>query len=79
MLALAGREADGVILYWLSADDLKQVLLAARSDERNIDVVDRIMVCPNPDSNAVRAAAKPLIAAYLNVPVYANLSSLARP
>ena len=53
MLRLAGREGDGAIINWLSAEDVK-----------------RIFVCPNPDTETVRAQAKRAIASYLNVTVY---------
>ncbi len=36
------------------------------------EVVCRIFVCPNPDSDTVRQQARFAIAAYLNVPVYAE-------
>jgi alkanesulfonate monooxygenase SsuD/methylene tetrahydromethanopterin reductase-like flavin-dependent oxidoreductase (luciferase family) len=36
------------------------------------EIVARIFVCPSENANAVRAAAKFAIAAYLNVPVYAE-------
>ncbi|MGH9022257.1 MAG: LLM class flavin-dependent oxidoreductase, partial [Acidimicrobiia bacterium] len=35
------------------------------------EVVARIFVCPSTDASAVRARGKQLLAAYLNVPVYA--------
>jgi probable F420-dependent oxidoreductase len=73
MLRLAGREADGVIINWLSPDDVRKVVGvvgdAAGGEER--EVVARIFVCPSENTAAVREAAKFAIAAYLNVPVYA--------
>jgi len=35
------------------------------------EIVARIFVCPSEDTEAVRAGARRLVAAYLNVPVYA--------
>jgi probable F420-dependent oxidoreductase len=74
MLKLAGREADGVIINWLAADDVPQVVGvvqgAAGGAER--EVVARIFCCPSENTEAVRAGAKFAIAAYLNVPVYAE-------
>ena len=74
MLRLAGREADGAIINWLSADDVptvaKVVHEAAGGEER--EIVARIFVCPSENAEVVRAAAKFAIAAYLNVPVYAE-------
>ena len=68
MLALAGGEADGAVINWLSADDVKTVVPHVGSDK---EIVARIMVCPSPDADAVRAMGRRMVAAYLNVPVYA--------
>jgi probable F420-dependent oxidoreductase len=74
MLRLAGREADGAIINWLSADDVTKVVGvvhdAAGSAER--EIVARIFVCPSENTDVVRAGARFAIAAYLNVPVYAE-------
>ena len=74
MLRLAGREADGVIINWLSAEDVTKVTAvvdeAAGGAER--EVVCRVFVCPSENAEVVRANAKRAIAAYLNVPVYAQ-------
>ncbi len=74
MLKLAGREADGVIINWLSATDVstvtKVVNEAAGGEDR--EVVARIFVCPSENAEVVRAGARFAIAAYLNVPVYAE-------
>lgn len=73
MLRLAGREADGAIINWLSPDDVPQVAGvvhdAAGGAER--EIVARIFCCPSENAEVVRAAAKFAIAAYMNVPVYA--------
>jgi probable F420-dependent oxidoreductase len=68
MLRLAGRLGDGTIINWLSADDVKQIVPEVGLGK---EVVCRIYVCPTEDAAAVRSAAKMLIAAYLNVEVYA--------
>jgi len=74
MLKLAGREADGVIINWLSATDVstvaKVVNEAAGGEDR--EVVARIFVCPSENAEVVRTGARFAIAAYLNVPVYAE-------
>ena len=74
MLRLAGREADGAIINWLSPGDVSRVVPvvteAAGGDER--EIVARIFCCPSENTEAVRAAARYAIAAYLNVPVYAE-------
>lgn len=74
MLRLAGREADGAIINWLSATDAKRVAAVVREAAGGEDreLVARIFVCPSEDADAVRAAAKFAMAAYLNVPVYAE-------
>jgi probable F420-dependent oxidoreductase len=73
MLRLAGREADGVIVNWLSAEDVRTVTAvvagAAGGEER--EVVARVFVCPSDNAEVVRAGARYAIAAYMNVPVYA--------
>jgi len=71
MLNLAGREADGAIINWLSSDDVKRVSAVVRAHGDDKEIVCRIFVCPSEDAEAVRAGARFAIAAYLNVPVYA--------
>ncbi len=74
MLRLAGREGDGAIINWLSAEDVKTVapiVQNAARDGGKREVVARIFVAPTDDAASVRAAGKFAIAAYLNVPVYA--------
>ncbi len=68
MLRLAGAEADGVILNWLSANDVSTVL-----DEtgRSFDAVARLFVIPTDDEALARSIGRRMIAAYLNVDVYA--------
>ena len=74
MLRLAGRESDGAIINWLSPTDVKRVAEvvngAACGQER--EIVARIFVCPSENTEVVRAAGRFAIAAYLNVPVYAE-------
>jgi probable F420-dependent oxidoreductase len=79
MLKLAGREGDGAIINWLSADDVATVAPVVRAaapagddgtrPER--EVVARIFVAPSDDADTVRGMGRYAIAAYLNVPVYA--------
>ena len=74
MLKLAAREGDGAIINWLSADDVAQVagVVRAAAGGAPKEIVARIFCCPSENADAVRAAAKFAIAAYLNVPVYAE-------
>jgi probable F420-dependent oxidoreductase len=73
MLRLAGREADGAIINWLSPRDVAKVAGVVRDAAGGADreIVARIFVCPSENAEVVRAAARFAIAAYLNVPVYA--------
>ncbi|MEN9804973.1 MAG: hypothetical protein RIS41_1820 [Actinomycetota bacterium] len=73
MLRLAGREADGAIINWLSPRDVAKVAGVVRDAAGGSDreIVARIFVCPSENAEVVRAAARFAIAAYLNVPVYA--------
>ncbi len=73
MLKLAGREGDGAIINWLSADDVRTVapIVHAAGDGSPKEVVARIFVAPTDDADTVRAMGRFAIAAYLNVPVYA--------
>jgi probable F420-dependent oxidoreductase len=73
MLRLAGREADGAIINWLSPDDVRKVVDVVRDAAGGAEreIVARIFVCPSENTEVVRNAAKFAIAAYLNVPVYA--------
>jgi probable F420-dependent oxidoreductase len=68
MLRLAGREADGAILNWLSADDVSKVVPEVGAGKA---VVARIFVCPTEDADRARFVGRVGIAAYLNVAVYA--------
>jgi probable F420-dependent oxidoreductase len=76
MLELAGREADGAIINWLSAEDVATVAPIVRkfgpgADGAEKEIVARIFVVPSPDPDVARAVGRYAIAAYLTVPVYA--------
>ncbi len=79
MLRLAGREGDGAIVNWLSADDVATVAPIVRRAAEGADapdgappeIVARIFVAPSDDADKVRGMGRFAIAAYLNVPVYA--------
>jgi probable F420-dependent oxidoreductase len=74
MLRLGAREGDGVIINWLSAEDVTKVTSVVNEADEGEDreVVCRVFVCPSDNVEVVRAGAKRAIAAYLNVPVYAQ-------
>jgi probable F420-dependent oxidoreductase len=71
MLELAGREADGAIINWLSADDVGTVAAHVRKHGADKEIVARIFVIPEADPEVARGIARYAIAAYLTVPVYA--------
>lgn len=68
MLRLAGRESDGAIINWLSADDVPKVVAEVGEGK---EIVARIFVYPSEDLETVHALGRRMVAAYLNVPVYA--------
>lgn len=72
MLRLAGSEGDGAIINWLSADDVRTVAGIVNAQGEGKEIVARIFVCPSTDADTVRAQARRAVAAYLNVPVYAE-------
>jgi len=72
MLKLAGREGDGAIVNWLSAEDVRTVAPIVHSQGEDKEVVARIFVAATPDRDAVMAMGRYAIAAYLTVPVYAE-------
>lgn len=69
MLRLAGREADGVVLNWLSVDDVPTALAEVGPGK---EVVARIFVVPIDDVATARAVARRMITSYLTVPAYAE-------
>jgi len=71
MLRLAGREGDGAIINWLSADDVATVAPIVHAEGEGKEIVARIFVIPTADADAARTVGRRMIAAYLNVPVYA--------
>ncbi|WP_344503238.1 LLM class F420-dependent oxidoreductase [Dactylosporangium maewongense] len=74
MLRLAAAEADGVVLNWLSVEDVATVraeLNSKNSENGEKEVAARIFVCPTEDEQVARETARRLIAAYLTVPAYA--------
>ena len=70
MLRLAGKEADGAVINWLSAEDVRKVAPFVNASGPGKEIVARIFVAPTTDSALVRETARRHIAAYLNVSVY---------
>jgi probable F420-dependent oxidoreductase len=78
MLRLAGAESEGAIINWLGAGDVPKAVAAARAgaleagrDPAGLEIVCRIFVCVTEDDALVDFLGRRMIAAYLNVPVYA--------
>ncbi len=71
MMRLAGREADGVILNWLSARDVACSVAPELRASPPMEVAARILVAPIDDPERVRAISRRLIAGYLTTPGYA--------
>jgi probable F420-dependent oxidoreductase len=73
MLRLAGREGDGAIINWLSAEDVRTVapIVAAAGGDTPKEIVARLFVAPTTDRDTVIGMGRYAIAAYLTVPVYA--------
>ena len=69
MLRLAGAEADGAILNWLAASDVKTCAAEVGEDKL---LAARIFVIPTEDADTARAIGRRMIAAYLNVEAYAQ-------
>jgi probable F420-dependent oxidoreductase len=73
MLHLAGKEADGVILNWLSAEDVTMsVSEVEQAGGTGKEVVARIFVIPTEDADLARMVGRRMITAYLNVHAYAE-------
>ncbi len=72
MLRLAGREGDGAVINWLSAEDVRTVVPHVHAGGEGKEVVARIFVAPTTDLDTVRTMGRFAVAAYLTVPVYAE-------
>jgi probable F420-dependent oxidoreductase len=79
MLELAGAESDGAIINWLGAGDVPKAVAAARAgaekagrDPSKLQIVCRIFVCMQEQEQLIDFLGRRMIAAYLNVPVYAK-------
>ena len=71
MLRLAGRESDGAIINWLSADDVRTVVAPVHAGGPDKEIIARIFVAPTNDAEKARAMGRFAVSSYLNVPVYA--------
>lgn len=72
MLALAGAEADGVILNWLADTDVARVIAQLGEWRTGFEVAARIFVCPTQDADYARSLGRRLLRTYLGVAAYAE-------
>jgi probable F420-dependent oxidoreductase len=72
MARLAGRDADGAVVNWVSPADVAQIATAvnAAAGDRRPEIIARIFVCPSTDAEAVRRACRPFLADYVTPPGY---------
>lgn len=77
MLRLAGSLADGCIINWLSAEDVRKSAAVVREaaqqagrDPEKVEITARIFVCVDPPSPEAELGVRRHINFYLNVPVY---------
>jgi probable F420-dependent oxidoreductase len=77
MLRIAGEVADGVIINWLSADDVpksvavcREAARAAGRDPEALEITARLLINVDPPSPESELAVRRHVTAYLNVPVY---------
>ena len=71
MLRLAGAEADGAVLNWLSPDDVRTVTPLVLDGNPEADIVARLFVVAAGDRQAARDFARRHITGYLSTGVYA--------
>lgn len=77
MLQAAGEVGDGVILNWLSADDVPRVVSVVREaaaragrDPNAVEITARLLVNVDPPGDEADVGVRRHVTAYLNVPVY---------
>jgi len=77
MLRVAGEVGDGVIINWLSADDVPKSIAVCREAAREagrdpdaLEITARLLINVDPPSPQSELAVRRHITAYLNVPVY---------
>ena len=70
MLELAGREADGAILNYVTPEDVAKSAAIVRKFGDGKEIAARIYVSPTTDAETVRKVARYSLAPYLSVPTY---------
>jgi probable F420-dependent oxidoreductase len=71
MLRLAGTEADGTVLNWLSPDDVRKVVPFVLEGNPDAEIAARLFVVAAADRQAARDYARRYITGYLTSGVYA--------
>jgi probable F420-dependent oxidoreductase len=69
-LEQAAREADGVVVNWMTPADVER-LPGLPTDRTRVELL--MPVCPSPDSAAVDQRMRPIVSDYLCAPGYAGL------
>src|SRR4030095_13183611 len=77
MLRVAGEVGDGVIINWLSAEDVPKSVAVCREaaeraggDPAALEITARLLINIDPPSPESELAVRRHVTAYLNVPVY---------
>ena len=77
MLKVAGEVADGVILNWLSAQDVPRVVAVVREaaaaagrDPDTVEITARLLINADPPGPDADTGVRRHVTTYLNVPVY---------
>jgi alkanesulfonate monooxygenase SsuD/methylene tetrahydromethanopterin reductase-like flavin-dependent oxidoreductase (luciferase family) len=77
MLRVAGEVGDGVIINWLSADDVPKSVAVCREAARQagrdpdaLEITARLLINVDPPTPQSDLAVRRHVTAYLNVPVY---------
>jgi probable F420-dependent oxidoreductase len=77
MLRVAGEVGDGVIVNWLSAEDVPKSIAVCREAARKagrdpaaLEITARLLINVDPPSPESELAVRRHVTAYLNVPVY---------
>ena len=68
-LALAAREADGVVLNWVTPGDIEHIE-PLPEDRGAVSLI--VPVCPTADREVMERTMRPVVATYLDVPAYAQ-------
>lgn len=68
-IELGCRDGDGVVLNWITVDDLERIP-ELPDDRRRVSLM--VPICPTPSREAMEQTMRPVLATYLRVPAYAG-------